>query len=108
MNLLKPKYQHQLAGFLFMVFALILFPKELVHELYGHHDTHCHPGLKTSLEPRHTHCKILQLEAFLFTTPHLSGLKSYLFTITKVRVFPSTAVQKSIIHYNQLRGPPIS
>jgi len=57
------------SGFLLAVFALIITPAELIHEFHGHDETQCHPGNFTTIEKQHSHCKLLQIEAQVFTSP---------------------------------------
>jgi hypothetical protein len=93
---------------LLLVLSVYLSPRYYVHELYGHEDTHCHPGALLTLEPRHHHCKILQLSeaVFLIEKPLPVSFHTILFSILSEALFTCFKPENNeSIH---LRGPPIN
>jgi hypothetical protein len=73
--------------FLLFIFSFIQIPVELIHELHGHEETHCHPG-ELKFENQHVHCKMLQIEAQTYTPPALvvlgqdSGIDTSFFIVS--------------------------
>jgi hypothetical protein len=91
---------------LLVVFGLILIPFSLLHELYGHEDTHCTPGESTSIETQHTHCKILQIEAQVYTTPATVKLLSVPAILTFWKIQQQAIPSFATMLYADLRAPP--
>jgi hypothetical protein len=60
-------FQRSLSIFILISFSLISIPREAIHELFAHHDSHdtCKPvndaGL--SLEEIHTHCDFFKIKS---------------------------------------------
>jgi hypothetical protein len=63
------KFSRLISWILLVFLGLVITPKELIHEFYGHEDAHCQQGNPKSVEPYHHHCVILQIEAQVFTNP---------------------------------------
>lgn len=60
--------KRSIACLLLLVFALIVAPKELIHDLH-HHDTvdvHHEKGTGDQLEVKHHHCDVLELTSPVF------------------------------------------
>jgi hypothetical protein len=91
---------------LLFVFGFILLPFSLIHELHGHEDTHCAPGKRTTLDIQHIHCKILQIEAQVYTAPvivmFISAPRILAILKTQQQAIPSCATML----YADLRAPP--
>jgi hypothetical protein len=93
---------------LLLVFGLIITPKELIHEFYGHEDTHCNSGNDQAFESHHHHCDILQLTSLVYTAPgksSISGVVCVQFATTLPAV-QNPAVPSAV--YFNLRAPPLS
>jgi hypothetical protein len=97
-----------IARSLLVLFGLILVPHELIHNFFGHEDTHCHSGVTATFEAQHFHCKILQLEAPMFTSPEPDDLVSVNFYLKTIPVERSYSLPSFSILYNDLRAPPKS
>jgi hypothetical protein len=93
---------------LLAVFGLIITPKELVHECYGHEDTRCNAGERASFEPLHHHCEILQLACPHYTRPEKQALAA----VTSVpAVFADEVISSPAVparFWFNLRAPPLS
>ena len=91
---------------LLAVFSLIITPKEMIHEFYGHDDTHCNPGNLVAVESCHHHCQILKIEAQVYNSPEKCVLAlvpgaHYVFRMLQQET-PSCAK----ILFADLRAPP--
>jgi hypothetical protein len=91
---------------LLAVFGYILTPAALIHEFNGHEDTRCNPGTSAAVETQHVHCKYLQIEAQVYTSPEPVALSSIpginsLFRIPQL-VTPCCAA----VLFADLRAPP--
>ena len=89
-----------------MIFGFALTPHFFLHELMGHEDTHCHPGTKVTVEPFHQHCKILQLELQVYTTPSYIIHACDYFDYETLRVPAAPMKVALIVSCFYLRGPP--
>lgn len=93
---------------LLIVFGVILTPKELIHEFYGHEDTHCNAGSSKAFETSHHHCDILNYAGFLYTTPGRVTLDH----IESTRAaFSSSCIVNPLISprfFFNLRAPPLA
>jgi hypothetical protein len=99
--------ERHISWLLIFVFGLIVTPKELIHEFYGHEDTHCSPGNRLSLESHHHHCEILQITSPDYTSPERFIPDTHKFIQAEV---PSPDVIKtpvSCLVYFNLRAPPL-
>ncbi|MCX6306663.1 MAG: hypothetical protein NT040_16985 [Bacteroidetes bacterium] len=63
------KINKHLSWLLVALFGYVLTPAALIHEFHGHEDTHCLPGKTAAIDTQHIHCKFLQIEAQVFTSP---------------------------------------
>jgi len=87
-------------------FLPFVIPKEYIHDLFGHEDTHdeYHPSLV--IEKRHTHCSILQITLSNF----LSTLKNVFFKSEPdytFYIFPESSFIPGIsVDLSNLRAPP--
>ena len=93
---------------LLVVFGLIITPKELIHEWYGHEDTHCRATGSIAIETHHNHCEILKLASPVYTSPvkmSLDALKFLRAFIKNVTIV--TAILPVQLYFN-LRAPPLS
>jgi hypothetical protein len=95
--------------FFLITFAVLLFPKDLLHDWTGHHDTidkHCISHSPLGIENEHTHCDFLKLTAPDFCDNHKQILVSvpctYFIFQEKSDCFYFSG--KYNIHF--LRGPP--
>ena len=101
-----PNLRKYTSWLLLTVFGYILTPAVLLHELHGHEDTHCIPGAVASFEVQHVHCKSLQIEAQVFTSPGLlfriliPGINSPL------RITRPASPSCATVLFTDLRAPP--
>jgi len=95
-----------IARFLLLVFSIILSPKEFFHDLYGHEDTLCIPGSEHTLEPKHHHCAILQIEAPVFDTPPSTSIIPLELVQNSIALTATSSVVFTILFYFNLRAPP--
>ena len=91
-----------------LVLSLYLSPRYYIHELYGHEDTHCHPGSLAAVEPIHHHCEILQLSesVFLIEKPLPVTFHATLFSILSETLIACFLPED--YDYIHLRGPPVN
>jgi hypothetical protein len=101
-------FRSHIARLLLLVFGFILIPNELIHQFYGHDDTHCNPGKLVSIEEQHTHCAILRLESRVFTAPPLvfilPPVSGTVFFFDSAAVLASQVLQL----YADPRAPPLT
>jgi len=87
-------------------FLPFVIPKEYIHDLFGHEDTHdeFHPSL--IIEKQHTHCSILQITLSNF----ISDLKSFFLKsepFCTFYIFPESSFIPGIsVNLSNLRAPP--
>jgi hypothetical protein len=102
------KLQKSTAFLLLLVFALLLAPKELLHELHHSDTSDCFPvaGTDHQVDTAHHHCDALQLSTPVFTatcdTYSLTVLQPDTHLFQEVKRSPVTGTQG----YSLLRGPP--
>jgi len=104
---MKNPAQH-ITWLLLVVFGLIITPKELIHEFYGHEDTRCNPGDRATFESLHHHCEILQLTCPSYTSPEKIQLNSIFCSHDE---FNGTEIIKTAVPfrvYFNLRAPPLA
>jgi len=91
---------------LLLVLSFYISPRYYIHALYGHEDTHCHPGKFATLEPHHHHCLILQLSesVFLVEKPFPVAFYTTLFSILSEPII--TFFQPEGYEFIRLRAPP--
>jgi len=102
------KVNRYISILLLVSFFPVLTPKEFIHDLFGHEDTHdvYHPDL--SIEKQHRHCSIFQVT--------FSSFVSYLKNFVQEKEFNKSDfsfLYKSFIHgisehLSYLRAPPSS
>jgi hypothetical protein len=95
-----------IAWFLVFLFGYLITPAGLIHELHGHDDTHCTPGKTASIEIQHVHCKILQIEAQVFTTPASVVLLSLPRILDMQQTLQQEIPSCATMLYADLRAPP--
>jgi hypothetical protein len=95
-----------IARSLLLVFSVILVPREFIHGLYGHEDTRCVPGSEPTLEQKHHHCAILQIEAPVFNTPAATSLSPSEPVQNAIVLTAISSVVFTILFYFNLRAPP--
>ena len=105
----KSQVHKSIAVILLAVFSVYLIPKELVHAMYGHHDTvdvvvDAHAG--KAIGKHHLHCDFLFFEASLFTVTStaacpFAGEHAFAFLLTPVE---QPAICPTL--FPSLRGPP--
>jgi len=88
-------------------FAVLIVPKELVHELMHHKDTVCSASGKTEVDSKHLHCQFLYAEfsACIHQTPGIYFSEgSYSFIVQ-----PEIIQQANLLSLNHpsLRAPPV-
>ena len=88
------------------VFCYILTPAALIHEFHGHEDTHCLPGKLASVSIQHVHCKLLQIEAQIFTFPDPVILKSVPGINSPVSFAQPASPSCATVLFTDLRAPP--
>jgi hypothetical protein len=92
--------------FLLLAFFLAVTPPEFLHDLLGHDDTHCRFHADLTLEQRHVHCKILQVQSLKYVNPgeHFSLSPDYFF---HKYLFSAISFEPGIsVHLASLRAPP--
>jgi len=70
------KFNRHISILLLVVFAFVLTPKSVVHDMFaGHTDTVCdfdhHKG-GIHIEAKHTHCDLFSANTTLYTSPQIS------------------------------------
>jgi hypothetical protein len=93
--------------FLLIVFGYILTPAALIHEFQGHEDTSCMPGTTASIETKHLHCKLLQIEAQVYTSPPPVILASIPELFAPSSIPQHQGPSKASVIFSDLRGPPV-
>ncbi|MCX6310305.1 MAG: hypothetical protein NT084_01545 [Bacteroidetes bacterium] len=107
---MRPRLTKHIATILLGIFSVFLIPKEFVHALYWHTDTHESVGPigTTSISSHHIHCSFLSYEASLFNSESSANCPKsfphcFIFSIIEHKtVFQIAACIPS------LRGPPLS
>jgi hypothetical protein len=92
---------------LIAIFGYILTPFALIHEFHDHHDTHCNPGA-LSFDSQHIHCKILQIDAQIFTSPGTEPAAWISETFVPYTLFQPITPSCAAILFADLRAPPVS
>ncbi len=93
---------------LLVVFGLIITPKELIHEWYGHDDTHCRAAGSLAVETHHSHCEILRVTSLVYTSPEKTTLDALSFIRAFIINAGIVAAILPIKLYFNLRAPPRS
>ncbi len=102
------KISSHISLLLLVVFGFIITPKEMIHECYGHDDTHCSPGRAMTLEVHHHHCDILQIASLVYTSPFKIALHAIRFAKTPVFSVAFLITPVPFLLFFNLRAPPLS
>lgn len=91
-----------------LFFAVLIVPKELVHELMHHKDTVCSDTGKTEIEGKHRHCQFLYAEfsACIHQTPDIFFPEGCFLFIVQPETYQHT--NPLALNHPSLRAPPIS
>jgi len=89
------------------IFGYIITPVALIHALHGHEDTHCIPGAYPAFSIQHVHCKILQIEAQVYTSPEPVFLASLPPIKSNFPVSHHTCSSFAKARFANLRAPPL-
>jgi hypothetical protein len=105
---MRPQFSKLIASVLLGIFSVFLIPKEFVHALYGHTDTHeiVSVGSDKTIGAHHIHCGFLTYEASLFTiasSTHCPDVSDFSFSFTAI---PSEQAGVTFACHPSLRGPP--
>jgi hypothetical protein len=107
------KLKQYIAAFLVSVFAWVLLPAPMVHELFADHEdtahdfckTHGHTGLH--IEEKHTHCEILKTNTPVYNTPvFVSFQTSEVVLISEINTVSQSGYYTTSYVSIPARGPP--
>jgi len=100
------RIRQNIALFLLVCFLPVVTPKEFIHSLFGHEDTHCHYHPDLTIEKAHRHCGILQVTASSFVSEFKTVLPGKIVN-NFVCFFPDQSFISGIsYHLSFLRAPP--
>jgi hypothetical protein len=100
------KVNRYISILLLVSFLPFVIPKEYIHDLFGHEDTHddYHPSL--IFEKKHTHCSILQITLSTFIS-HLKNVILRREPDKTVFSFPGNSFIPGVsVNLSHLRAPP--
>ena len=104
---MRKPWKRNIAITLLAVLGIILIPREYIHALYGHEDTHCVPHSGYTLEKAHHHCKILQVTFPVFLDQYQTLLPEADLASSCSISISSSQFQGQCPALPNLRAPPL-
>lgn len=100
------KVKRYISILLLVGFLPVLTPKEYIHDLFGHEDTHENYNSALTIDKAHKHCSILQVTFSTFVSLQKNFLQGQEFN-NSVYIFPDQSfIPELSVHLSYLRGPP--
>jgi hypothetical protein len=94
------------ALFLLVCFLPVITPKEFIHSLFGHEDTHCLYHSDLTIGTVHRHCSILQITSSTFVHEHKALLQGKIIHLIACFIPDQSFISEISFHISFLRAPP--
>ncbi|MFZ4520370.1 MAG: hypothetical protein ACOYNC_01620 [Bacteroidales bacterium] len=92
---------------LLVVFGYVLTPGALIHEFHHHEETRCIPSATSTIGILHTHCRLLHIDAQVFSSPDILGLVIVPGISSSVPLTATTSPSLANVRFIHLRAPPL-